>query len=176
MDIRFGCTMLYIGLHSTGESAFFAIADFYLSAQSFFRYGVNNFFHGVCALEMVRKIPDSFFQRFQVYCHAGLCRFGQRFSFVEYVVGRSVVKSLVSVFAFVTPPACSYAWSGSACNRSQRRLRFTAIAARPAPVPRSLRFRALRNISEVRNQATGAFCGAKWVYGITKRRLSFYLT
>ena len=28
----------------------------------------------------------------------GLCRFGQRFSFVEYVVGRSVVKSLVGAF------------------------------------------------------------------------------
>ncbi len=28
-------------------------------------------------------------------CRIGLCCFGQRFSFVEYVVGRSVVKSLV---------------------------------------------------------------------------------
>ena len=30
-----------------------------------------------------------------MYCRVGLCRFGQRFSFVEYVIGRSVVKSLV---------------------------------------------------------------------------------
>ena len=30
-----------------------------------------------------------------MYCCVGLCRLGQRFSFVEYVVGGSVVKSLV---------------------------------------------------------------------------------
>ena len=30
-----------------------------------------------------------------MYCRVGLYRYGQRFSFVEYVVGRSVVKSLV---------------------------------------------------------------------------------
>ena len=30
-----------------------------------------------------------------MYCRVGLCRFGQRFSFVEYVVGGSAVKSLV---------------------------------------------------------------------------------
>ena len=33
-----------------------------------------------------------------MYCHAGLCRFGQRFSFIEYVVWGSVVKFLVRAF------------------------------------------------------------------------------
>ena len=39
-----------------------------------------------------------FFSRIQVYCYAGLCRFGERFSLVEYVVGRSVIKSLMGAF------------------------------------------------------------------------------
>ena len=29
-----------------------------------------------------------------MYCHTGLCCYGQRSSFIEYVVGRSVVKAL----------------------------------------------------------------------------------
>ena len=33
-----------------------------------------------------------------MYCPAGLRRFGQRFSFIEYVVGRSAVKPLVGAF------------------------------------------------------------------------------
>ena len=32
------------------------------------------------------------------FCHAGLCRFGERFSFIEYIVGRAVVKPLLGAF------------------------------------------------------------------------------
>ena len=46
---------------------------------------------------MVRK-NWTVFTRIQVYCHTGLCRFGERFSLVEYVVRRSVVKPLVRAF------------------------------------------------------------------------------
>ena len=33
-----------------------------------------------------------------MYCHAGLCRFEQRFAFVAYVVGNTAVKFLVGAF------------------------------------------------------------------------------
>ena len=49
-----------------------------------------------------------------MYCRVGLCRLGQRFSFVEYVVGSSVVKPLVGAFFVEVAQVVGDSFSGLA--------------------------------------------------------------